>query len=479
MPNKVSTKEQTLAQNGKPKDLLNVVNGMFSQSANGGMRCPKAGFKTYRQMRENPTIALARMVATAPIRTAEWTLEADDGTPEEQVDFLKKNLDMLWHNLINDSLLALDYGFAPAELIYDTSEGQVILARVKPLLVDKTKILTDKYGNFIGLRNEAEGAPPVNLDENEAFLYTYDCEAGNLYGRPRHENIRSTAYCEWVDIQKKRSKYFKKSSGAVPQVHYPDGEAIDSGGARRPNFELAREIIQNLQEGNGVLMPTILKPWAAELARDGKAGADMEAWTIDFLETKAQHGAEFTEAMKHCESLMMRGWLIPERSATEAQTAGSRADSETAADWAMVAADLTLHDITQSVNAQIVEPLLRLNFGENAVGTIRLKRAGITPSMQAFFRALIQSTLQQPANMSLLLRLVDLNALVSAAGLPKPKNSISQEELIEISEPKEEEINPEVKTENQPMPMTRAIEEAISILKEQSLENTKMESPKE
>jgi hypothetical protein len=433
MAKKVNTDEQTGQQTDKPNDAMALVKSCILGSGTFDMRPQKATFDTYRKMRENPTIALARMVATGPIRCAEWTIEADDDVPEEQTDFIKKNIETVWHNLINDALLALDYGYAPGEQIYDVSEGQVCLSRVKPLMVDKTTILTDEHGNFMGLKNKANKIT-VELDPEEAFLYSYDCEAGNLYGRPRHENIRATAWCEWQDLQKKRARYFKKSAGAVPMIHYPDGEGLDTGGARLPNYRLAKSLIDHLQDGNGIAMPTILKPWAAELARDGRAGPDMEAWTIDFLETKAQHGAEFTDAMKHCESLMLRGWLVPERAASEAQTSGSRADSETSADFAMLAVDLTLHDIVQCINQQIVDRLLVLNFGDKAKGTVRIKRAGIAPALQAFFRALIQATLQAPANVALLLKLVDLNSLVAAAGLPQPKDIPSQEELEETAE---------------------------------------------
>ena len=456
----VNTDEQTGAQTDK-KDTNSLLGSAFGVQSWGGATGTRPTFKIYRQMRENPTVALARMVATAPIRTAEWTLEADDGVPEEQVEFIQDNLTALWHNLVNDSLLALDYGYAPGEIIFEESEGQVSVARVKPLLVDKTTILTDEHGNFTGLKNQV-GKFNVELDAAESFLYSYDCEAGNLYGRSRNENIRATAWQEWVDLQRKRALYFRKSAGAVPMIHYPDGEGIDAGGAVRPNYQLAKLLVDHLQKGNGICMPTTLKPWAQELARDGKAGADMEAWTIDFLETKSQHGAEFTDAMKHCESLMMRGWLIPERSATEAQTAGSRADSETSADIALTCADLVLHDLCQTFQCQIINPLLVLNYGDQAKGTVRIKRAGLSAPLQAFYRALIQAALGNPTQLALLLKLVDMNSLVSAAGLPAPETVPTTEELeatVASSRPSSPGDEPGGGEPDKPLSMTDAVAE--------------------
>lgn len=454
---KVNTSEQTGRQQNNPNSAVALAGVALSYS-DPKLHPEKPTYKTYRKMRENPTIALARIVSTAPIRTAEWTLEADDGVPEEQVKFIQQQLTSVWHNLINDTLLALDYGFASGELIYDTSEGQTALARVKPLAVDKTTILTDDHGNFSGLKNDK-----IELNTDEAFLYSYDTEAGNLYGRPRHENIRTTAYLEWCDIQKKRAKYFKKSAGAVPQVHYPDGEGKDEGGAVIPNFRTARKLVMALQDGDGIAVPRILAPWTEELARDGKTPPDVEAWRIDFLESKSQHGAEFTDAMKHCESLMLRGWLVPERAASEAQTAGSRADSGTAADFAMLAVDLTLQDLVQCFNQQIVNPLLVYNFGEKAKNAVRIKRAGVAPAMQAFYRGLVTATLQQPANIQLLLKLVDLNALVSAAGLPAPKDLPSQDDL---------EATAEAAKPQPPSPGGPQVEKPESDVKEASMVDT-------
>ena len=433
----VNTKEQTGDQTDKPNQASSLLKSLVGGGSTFSMTPGKPTFATYRKMRENPTIALARMVATAPIRCAEWTVEADDGVDEEMVETIRENIERVWHDLVNDTLLALDYGYAPGEQIYDTSEGQVSLVRVKPLLVDKTTILTDPHGNWTGLRNKANKTV-VDLDAAEAFLYSYDCEAGNLYGRSRHENIRTSAWQPWCDLDAKASVYFRKSAGAIPIVRYPDGDATDAGGAKLPNYRLARNIIDHLQKGEGICFPSILAPWAENLPRDGKTGPELMGWAIEFLETKAQHGAEFIDSMKHRESLMLRGWLVPERAASEANTAGSRADSETSADFAMLAVDLTLHDIVQCMNSQIVDPLLEYNYGAQARGTVRIKRAGVAPALQTFFKALITATLGNPASVELLLKLVDMNSLVSATGLPQPKELASDEELEEVVKPEPE-----------------------------------------
>ncbi len=40
-------------------------------------------YKTYRQMAKHPTIAVGRALAAVPVLAAEWTVESDDGVPNE------------------------------------------------------------------------------------------------------------------------------------------------------------------------------------------------------------------------------------------------------------------------------------------------------------------------------------------------------------------------------------------------------------
>jgi hypothetical protein len=100
----------------------------------------------------------------------------------------------------------------------------------------------------------------------------------------------------------------------------------------------------------------------------------------------------------------------------------------------MMTVDVTLQDLVQTFNQQIVNPLLVYNFGDKAKGTVRIKRAGVCPALQAFYRGMVTATLGQPANIQLLLKLVDMKSLVSAAGLPAPKITVSQEDLEATAE---------------------------------------------
>ena len=425
--------EVTTAQRGNAGDIPGMNRVAGGLAGGDGFKPGPGTFKTYRKMRSHPTIALARMVATAPIRTAEIGVEAEDGVPQERVDFIRKIIRELWHEFINDALLALDYGYAPFEVVYEESEGQISVAKIKPLLVDITTILCNKdTGAMTGLKNKN-----VEIEAIKCLLYTHDAEAGNYYGRSLLENMRETAWADWMALQKKWAVYGQKVAGALPMVIYPDGESHDEGGAIRPNWEIAKRLVEKLTESKGIYMPDIPREEAADFARQGVDRDKTRAWQVTTFEAKGQHGDEFKNMMTYCDQLMLRGYLVPERAAVEAQASGSRADSESHGDLVLSIADLKLTDICQAFNRQVVNPLLRCNYGAKAEKSVWIESAGIAPGMQSFFRALVTACLQAPANVQMLIKLVDMPTLCALAGLPKPKIEVTADELAEAVKPPE------------------------------------------
>lgn len=387
----------------------------------------KGNISTYRKMRKNPTIALARAVADIPIRMASWALQSTDEVPENITSFIQEQVNGLWPTLIEDMLRAKDYGFQAFEKVFALdSDGHYIYKKLKPLLAEKTRVIIDKdNGTFLGLRQPGISLLPA---EN-CFWYTYDREPGNYYGRSIHENVRENAWHPWTEIAKQLLKYSSKVSAVIPIVRYPVGSSYDATGAEKANFDIAKEVLQSLGSGRGVAMPQEMFDWALDVVRQGGDPSQYLTWQISFLEIKGSHGTQYVKILQHFESLMMRGELVPERAAIEGMH-GTKAEAGIHGDLAVSLADLVYQDIIRNINWYIINPLLVLNFGKQYENQVWVKRGGLDPTVTQLYRDIVKSVLTNPANVDLFQSWIDVNALIDSVGLPKSQEQIDSNQTL-------------------------------------------------
>ncbi len=410
--------KQPAAGEQTQKQIISDVMGMLTELRGFGVA--QAGlYRVYRKMRANPTIALARAVATAPLRLATWNVTMKEDIKDEAAKiFIEEEISVHWRSFLKNILFALDYGWAPFEKVWKINkDGRFVYQKLKPLLVDRTKILIDPAtGSFLGFRNIS-----TVLKANQCFLYTYDSESGNLYGRSRHENIRDTAWTCWNDVMKKYGQYITKISGIIPMIEYPEGTSYDASGTEVDNFEIAKKVLSNLGNGFGVTMPNTLVKWAEDAVKSGVNMSQLKAWIISFLETKGQHGRQFTLTLRHFESLIMRGWLVPERAALEGQF-GTKAESQTQGALGMILADLLFQEILEVINWHIINPLLVYNFGIEYENKIKLERSGMDPKLRELLSKIVEKVLTDSNNIDLFLDWVDVEAAIDSLDIPRMHN---------------------------------------------------------
>jgi hypothetical protein len=189
MPPRIPTVgEKTAAQSAHP---IGGVPGSSAAGLAGFLSAPAGTYHTYRQISAHPTNALVRGIVTAPVIANSWQWKkcrAD--VPDEWVVFAQRVMAPLRQSLVHDALRALEFGWVGFEKVWTIEGGRRILSRLKPLQWDFTEILLDEHGNPAGLLNQPPGEEPVVLGKGKFFLYSYDGEAGNPYGRSRHENVR-------------------------------------------------------------------------------------------------------------------------------------------------------------------------------------------------------------------------------------------------------------------------------------------------
>jgi hypothetical protein len=372
-----------------------VIGGGLPSSTAGALAgfLPAASgtYQTYRMISAHPTSALVRSIITAPIvaNSWRWTKLRDD-VPDEWVTFAQQVLAPLRQGIVRDALRALEFGWAGFEKVWGIVQGRRILVRLKPLLWDCTDILVDEGGNPAGLLNRPPGTPPVTLGAGKYFLYSYDGEAGNPYGRSRHENIRQV-WSESEQIRHRLAQYLKKVSGIVVQLHYPEGTSRDAVGAERPNQWLGQQVLDAVSAGKSVMFPNGFA--AGGDPRTSYDLAGKSPWQLSAFEsTGTDHAPGMKLALDYYDALIFRGWMCPERAGLQSQH-GSRADAQTHTDTATLDSELIDRDLADAITRDVVDELLVLNFGQKAHGAVSIEPAPLEPDSLGVLRQVLSELL--------------------------------------------------------------------------------------
>jgi hypothetical protein len=392
----------------------------------GGFAPPATGtYKTYRQMNAHPTIALAKSIVLSPVYRNAWDFSLRSDAPQEWRSFVEQIIAPLRPRLVRDGLRALDYGWFGGEIIWEQRNGRIVISRVKPLLPDATTILADDSGSFTGLENHPGSSPPIVLNQadGKAFLYTYDGEADNLYGRSRHENVRHLAWGPSLQVAEKLGQYLKKVAGLVIQLHYPEGTSRDAAGADRSNDFLAQQILDAVSQGKSVRLPNLF----ASIVGDGSDPRLLESaaelagksqWVLSAFEAgTSDHAAGLLGALQYLDKLLFRGWLRPERAGLEAAH-GTRADAAVHTDTGLLDSELIDLDFAAAVNQQLVNPLLVANFGPDARDAVSIEPNPLTDDATQTYRTVIQSLLTNSALGPQVAARIDVDALLADLAVP-------------------------------------------------------------
>lgn len=389
-------------------------------------------YATYRSMRNNETVGMARIASFAPVKASPWSVELDDdhdgnkdveddGT-DPRVRLVEKTILPMRAHLLHHLRFAKDYGWQSFEKVWEprTVDGATrwVYRKVKPLLPDRTSIVVDKEtGSFMGLKQDDTTIPP-----EKSFVFTVDPEGGDMYGRSVYENIRQTSWRGWTDTMEKLGRMMTKIAGIIMMVEYPEGKSKDASGQTIDNYDIACAVVREVAKGHAIAMPNTLARHARTLAEKGIDVSKLKAWNFNFLETSSGHLAEMLQILTHFERLMVRGLLISERSVIEATMAGSRADSETAADLSLVIAEDLQDDIINAINKYLVNPLLVYNFGPDAADTVVVRAEKLQDESKAMLRSVMAAYLNNPNNADVVAQLLDIDKGIDTLGLPRKGN---------------------------------------------------------
>lgn len=343
-------------------------------------------YTTWRLMDAHPTLTLARAVVSAPVLASKWTWKKRDGLPDSVLKFVKEMFDPLRPSILKQSLRATSMGWAPHELVWElkqiesgdgtakVKEWRYVIKKFKPLSREMTWVYTHPMrGHFCGLHQGA-----VWLNSLHCWVYTNDAEMvdGNFYGRPRHENCREE-YCESRFLATTSKRLANKVSGIIPIIRYIKGLSKNAANEPINNLQAALTLIAGLADAKGVAFESL-----AHDIDDIRNQPDllkqsaMEIDTVD-IGSSGQSIDQMTGQREYIDKLFMRAWSRPERSALEALTGGSRADSDSATDISISDSEQLHQDIAKTLNWHAIDDLLAVNFGEEYRGSVWCEPAPI------------------------------------------------------------------------------------------------------
>jgi hypothetical protein len=332
------------------------------------------------------------------------------------VEFVQQIMDPLRTDIVKSCLKSLEMGWTPAEVVIGVNGGKQIPVRFKPLLVDISKIIADKYGQIIGIENKSgDDNKAVSLYGPNAFIFSNDPEPDNPYGNSRSENIRCE-YSEATQTRQRMAQYLKKVCTIIPTVHFPEGTSNDASGSPRPNQWIAQSLIDMMSRGYGVAL--LNKYASAANISEAAELAGKSDWVIDFLNPgPGQHGAEMLASLKYYDELLFMGWLRPPRAGLES-THGSRADSQQHTATGNIDGTLIDIAIADAVSRQIIDPMLELNFGAGAAGAVYIDPPPIEDNAIQAFLAIITPLLANPIIAPWLTSLLNMPMLLDRLDVP-------------------------------------------------------------
>lgn len=433
-----------------PTSLVEVMNGISAlpnggYASGGGFRAPRpipGDYKNYREMVKYPTISLVKSMVEAQILNSTWGFAKrgegsrarnlkredaktmSDAVPSDWVKLISDTLNPLRRQIVKHSLSANIFGWAPAEMGWGLNGKWTVPTVFKPLLVDISDILVDKdTGDVVGVRNKPNsnsmGADdPIDIYGDNAYVFATEPSPGNPYGHPRTEDCR-IEYTQARLIELKMAKYMSKVAGVIAQIHYPVGTSKDPSGADRSNMWIAEQLANDMEDGKTILLPNafasadIIKDLNAALNAAGKSN-----WVIGFAAPPAgNHAAGFCEVLKRYDAQFFRAWHRPERTGLESQH-GSRADAVVHSDSGTLDAEMADVEISEYVNQKIVNPILKYNFGADAVDSVYVDPAPIEDNSIQLLSALLDKFASNPSLGPFLFGRIDDVAILDRASVP-------------------------------------------------------------
>ena len=394
----------------------------------GTLPVSKANYATYRKMRKDPTIAMTRWLAAAPILSSPWSYEARDDAPPDAKDWIANELEPYRLHILRTAIYGyIDYGWQSYEKVWELgNDGRIHLKKLKPLLHLLTDILVvEKTGAFIGLKNTNAQGDGVVLKLDKSLLLSFDVEGTDWYGSAMMENALNP-YNEWNATNTGAKRYDKKVAGSHWVVTYPLGRTPYNG-TLTDNYVIAQQLLTNLQSSGAIAVPRQSREELEDLNGDDKEAA----WKIELISDSGTGQASFIERQRYLDALKVRAFGFPERAILEGEF-GTKAEAEAHGALAIQNMDLRHQFVAQDINWHVINQLLRLNWGPQFENSVWISPAPIADEVRAFLQELYKAIISSPDGAMQELDNIDMEAMKDRLGVPVKEDDVVDEAFKEV-----------------------------------------------
>ena len=404
---------------------LQTINYVFGD---GEMSVPSyAARGTYEQLRairKDPSVSLARRLLVSSILAGSWNIEADDDVSEDVIEYMEHILKLREGFVYNAVAYgAVDYGWIGFEKIFEVVKNKVQIARLKPLLHDITTILITPKGHFNGYRQNPLTGTPLDVELAKCLHIAFGVEAGNYYGIPLLENVRA-AVDSWTVCNAGAARYDAKVAGAHWVVHYPPGTSqVD--GVTTDNGDVAKSVLEAMVSSGSVSIPTTTAEVLQELTNDSVA--DLYAWRVELIDDKAGKQSSFSDRLNYLDKQKVRGLGLPERALLEG-THGTLAEAGEHGDMAILGFEQIDRAITYTLNEQLVNQLIELNYGPEMVNKVRIVCLPLVDTQIEFIREIYKDLNDSDLDTDTLRNKLDLPTKIDGNKTPEVSPEIDRED---------------------------------------------------
>lgn len=286
----------------------------------------------------------------SPILATEWRVEGNDPEIQKFVEDQLFNMQRSWTDFLREALAYLDFGFYVFEKIYGVKDSRIVLKDLAPRiprsiyrwrLDDGTfgvqqLIRTDEYFDNNGMKTTKAQIPGEKL-----VILTNEKEGDDLTGQP----ILRPAYKHWYykDLLYKIQGIAAERYGVgIPVVTLPE----TFGDAEKTKAdEMGRNIRSN--EEAFITLPS-------------------KEWQVSILTPQGNpHGNTIETAIDHHNRMIMIATLANFLDLGSGAT-GSFALSKDQSGFFLKHVDQVAVYLEQQITKQVIEPLVKVNFGDDA-----------------------------------------------------------------------------------------------------------------